>query len=260
MRAHASHAPKKRFALPVLGLLALLGARGVSAAVETLSNSEKSEFNYAFATQMGSGIYTISGRTLQVYRLPLSVTFRPEEEGSRRGWRFTFPLTLGFYDFKAVDVVESGLPEEVATLSLIPGAEFFVPVTGNWLLKPYVEAGEVWDRSGSADAAVYSAGVWSRADFRAGRFNLSLGNGLGYTVVHPSSEPGSESLAALETAFEARHGLGSGGWGKADYGLYLVQHLYFQKPAYPLDGGGSPGMLDQYEVGITFGSREPLKI
>lgn len=250
----------RRFALAFLVLLALPGPGETSAAVEPLSASEKGEFNYAFATQLGSGIYTISGRTLQVYRLPLSLTFRPEEEGSRRGWRFTIPVTLGFYDFKAVDVVENGLREEVATMSVIPGVEFLVPLTGNWLLKPYVEAGRVWDRSGSADAAVYSSGAWSRADFRAGRFNLSLGNGLGYTVVDPSSVPGSEALIALETAFEARHGLGSGAWAKLDYGLYLVQHLYFQRPAYPLDPGGSSGMLDQYEVGVTFGSRESLKI
>ena len=253
-------APMRRLTLKVFVLLSLLGQRETSAAVEPLSATEKSEFNFAFATQLGSGIYTISGRTLQVYRLPLSVTFRPEEDGSRRGWKFTFPVTLGFYDFKAIDVVENGLREEVATVSIIPGAEFFAPVTGNWLLKPYVEAGKVWDRSGSADAAVYSAGVWSLANFRARGFSLSLGNGLGYTVVDPSSGPGPEALAALETAFEARHVLGSGGWGKVDYGLYLVQHLYFQKPAHPLEGGGNPGMLDQYEVGITFGSREPLKI
>src|SRR5512141_2038653 len=88
----------RQFVLPVLGVLFLLGTREASGAAEPLSASEKTTFNYAFATQLGSGIYAISGRTLQVYRLPLSVTFRPEEEGSRKGWRFTFPVTLGFYN------------------------------------------------------------------------------------------------------------------------------------------------------------------
>ena len=60
---------------------------------QPLTLSEQQEFNYAFATQVGSGIYTISGRTLQVYRLPLSTTFRNSED-SRAGWRLTFPMTL----------------------------------------------------------------------------------------------------------------------------------------------------------------------
>jgi hypothetical protein len=254
---------KRNFALLVFGLLALFGPREATADTEPLSRSEKTEFNYAFATRLGSGVYTISGRTLQVYRLPLSVTFRPEEpedEGNRKGWRFTFPVTFGFYDFNATDILESGLPQNVSTLSLIPGAEFFLPVTSNWLLKPYVEAGKVWDRSGNADSAVYSAGVWSRADFRAGHFDLSLGNGLGYTVVDPSSVSGSDALADLETAFEARHVLGRDGQGKVDCALYLVQHLYFEKPDYPLDTGGGSGLLGQYEVGMTLGGPEPHKI
>lgn len=250
----------KALAFAVLGFLILSGWRETTAAEAALTQSEKAEFNYAFATRLGSGIYTISGRTLQVYRLPLSVAFRSEEE-QREGWRFTFPLTLGFYDFKAQDIVATGLPQDLATLSLVPGAELFIPVTGNWLLKPYVEAGRVWDRSGDSGAAVYSTGIWSRADFRAGGFDLGLGNGLGYTLVDPSSAPGTESLVTLETALEARHRLGStGSWAKMDYGLYVVQHVYFSETGYPLSTEEGSGFLDEYEVGFTFGSREPYKI
>src|SRR5262249_44603421 len=155
--------------------------------------SEQQEFNYAFATQIGSGIYDISGRTLQVYSLPLSVTFRRSEE-SHAGWRFIFPMTFGFIDFNQQDILESGLPENARTVSLVPGVEFLGPVQPDWLLKPFVQAGYVWDRSGDADAATYSAGLRSRLDFKAGGFDLVLGNGLTYSLVDPTSVPGRDSM------------------------------------------------------------------
>jgi len=230
----------------------------LAAEVAPLTTSERQEFNYAFATQVGSGIFTISGRTLQVYRLPLSVTFRPSEE-RETGWRFTFPMTLGFYDFKAEDIVDTGLRANVATLSLVPGAEFLVPVRDHWLLKPFAEAGYVWDRSGDADAAVYDAGIRSRFDFQVGGFQMVLGNGLTYALVDPATEPGQDDMVMAETAFTASHLFGDGGRGQADYEPYVVWRVYFGGVDEPLPGD-EPSVLGQYEVGITFGSREPVKV
>ena len=229
-----------------------------SATTEPLTTSEKQEFNYAFATQIGSGIYTISGRTLQIYSLPLSASFRQTED-TRPGWRFTFPMTFGFVDFKSEDVLDNNLPETVSTISLVPGVEFLVPVCEHWLLKPFAEAGYVWDRSGNADAAIYSAGLLSRADFKAGGFDLVLGNGLTYALVDPASTPGRDSMVVLETAFGARHLFGSPSRGNADYQPYLVSRVYFGGVDAPLHGEDS-GTLAEYEVGMTFGTRVPVKV
>lgn len=248
----------------VLALFFVFAPGSMAAAGEPmpLSRNERRQFNYAFATRLGSGIYTISGRTLQVYRLPLSVTFRSEELGDRGGWRLTFPVTFGFYDFKAADILDEGLAHDVATLSLVPGAEFFVPITPKWLLTPYVEAGRVWDREGGEDASVYSAGVWSLLDLaEAGGFELRLGNGLNYTLVEPSSERGTDALVALESAFEARHPMGRSGWvARSDYGLYLAQNIHVQEPEYPFAEPGASGVLVQYEVGVTWGPRDQLRV
>jgi hypothetical protein len=241
-----------------LGSLACLDPGGGCAAAEPLTTSEQQEFNYAFATQIGSGIYDISGRRLQVYSLPLAVTFRPSEE-SRAGWRFIFPMTFGFIDFNQQDVLESGLPENVSTVSLVPGVEFLVPIQEHWLLKPFVQAGYVWDRSGDAGAATYSAGLHSRFDFSAGGFNSVLGNGLTYSLVVPTSRPGRDSMVAFETAFTASHLLGQGGESNADYEPYFVGRLYFGGLDEPLTSE-APTTLAQYEVGVTFGSREPVKL
>lgn len=227
---------------------------------QPLTLSEQQEFNYAFATQVGSGIYNISGRTLQVYRLPLSYKFRDSEEG-RAGWRLTVPMTFGFFNFDSEDVLNSNLGENVATFSLVPGAEILVPVREHWLLKPFAEAGYVWDRGGDADAAIYTAGLRSRFDFTGGGFDMVLGNGLTYALVDPSGSASRDAMVALEAAFTASHLFGPAGQGpsQADYEPYFVGRAYFGGEDQPLLGEKS-NTLVQYEVGMTFGSRDPMKV
>ncbi len=235
----------------------MLAAIRPGEAQEPLSASERQEFNYAFATQIGSGIYEISGRTLQVYRLPVSMSF-PQPEGAERGWRLTLPMTFGFFDLHAEDIFDGGLQENIATFSLVPGVEFLVPVRDRWLLKPFAEAGYVWDRSGEADAAIYSAGLMSRVDFEAGGFDMVLGNGLTWAFVDPVSPTERDDMVGLEGAFAASHLFGKGDREQADYEPYLAARVFFGGVEQPLPGGGS-NLLVEYEVGMTFGSREPVR-
>src|SRR5262249_46937328 len=188
-----------------IGLVAALTASVASAvSVNPLTLDEKRQFNYAFATEIGSGIYQISGRTLQIYTLPMSYPLH-DQERSRRGWTFTFPVTFGFFSFSPDDIVESGLGPDVATLSFVPGIEYLVSVRPGWRIRPFVEAGRVWDRTGGANATVSSTGLRSRAEFAAGRFDLTLGDSLVFSLLNGRTTPHQDSLVMLETAFEARH-------------------------------------------------------
>ena len=63
-----------------LAVVALLALPARAQTAVPLSAGEKSVANFAFATQLGSGIYTIDGRTIQIYRLPLSYTIRPDTD------------------------------------------------------------------------------------------------------------------------------------------------------------------------------------
>ena len=57
-----------------------------------------STFNYAFATQLGSGVYIADGRSVQIYRISGVFALR---KGGSRGWSLylRLPLTFGFYNF-----------------------------------------------------------------------------------------------------------------------------------------------------------------
>ena len=79
--------------------------------------------------------------------------------------------------------------------------------------------------------------------------------------VMPGVVISSTSFASLETCFEARHDMGfSLGGEEADFGLYATQYLSWSNPDFPLRGNGSEGFEDQYEVGVTFGTRDKLRI
>jgi len=228
---------------------------------EPMAFQEEKVVNYAFATRLGSGIYQVDGRTVQVYRLPFSWTPR-RETPDHFGVRLTLPVTIGFFDFQPRDVVESGVPQHLDTLSFVPGLELRFPVRDNWLLMPYVEAGMAADRTGETRAYVYTAGVRSVADFTSGRFRLTLGDDAVYTRVDAGAgeQPG-DDFAAIQVCLEARHGMGFSAWGKeADYALYATLDLQYGDPHFPIDHEDRSRLDDQYEVGVTFGRAEPAKI
>ena len=237
-----------------VGLLAL-----PAGAQEPLSAGDKSVANFAFATQLGSGIYTIDGRTVQIYRIPLSYSVRPETE-NRWGLRITFPLTVGFYDFKPMDVVDTGIPDSLDTVSLVPGLEFRIPVGGNLLVKPFFEGGIAREGATDTTAYVFSGGLRTFARFRSGRFDLDLGNGLLYAGVDPDGGT-ADDFAAFDTAVQARHGMGVDLWNRElEWGLYASIEIYLDQPDFPLPADGAWSISDQYEVGATLGPKEPWKI
>lgn len=239
-------------------LLPLFLAGTAAQAQELLTAGEKEVVNYAFATQLGSGVYSVSGRLIQVYRLPFSYRVREEAPGDW-GLRVTFPMTVGIYDFHAVDVVETGLPEHMDSASLVPGVEFRVPVLKDWLLKPYAEAGVGREHSGNADFRIVSGGIRSLADFHPGNFTLALGNTLVYARVEPADDQPADDLFLLETGLEARHGLGEIRGNPMGIGFYGV--LDFQNdPGFPAAGGAPTRYEDQYEVGVTYGPRESARL
>jgi hypothetical protein len=227
-------------------------------AQQTLSAGDKSVANFAFATQLGSGIYTIDGRTIQIYRIPLAYTVRPETE-TRWGLKVTFPLTIGFYDFKPIDVVDTGVPDSLDTLSLVPGIEFRVP-SGNVLLKPFLEGGVAREGASNTSAWVYSGGLRTFARFTSGKFDVDLGNGLVYAYVDPEGNTVADDFEALHTAVQARHTMGVDLWNRElEYGMYTSIEIYFGEPQFPLPADGG-SVSDQYEVGVTLGPKEPWKI
>ena len=235
----------------VIVLLVLLACCGPAAG--RAADEEDSLPNYAFAAYLGNGIYSASGRSVQVYNLPLAFTLRPLEEHTS-GIRLKVPVSFGIFDFKAVDIIESGLPDGVETVSVIPGVEFQFPVRDGWVLMPFLDLGAGRNSTGGQVTYIFGTGVKSLVTFDGGGVTFRLGNNLVYAGNRAPGVDLSSDYGSLVTGLDGRIPLGfSMGGHRVDASLYAVNYLYanlefLRFRAEPV------GVVVQYETGLTFGT------
>jgi hypothetical protein len=237
-------------------LLAIVSAP-TSHAQTLLSGDEQNVVNFAFATQLGSGVYSVSGRTLQIYRLPFSHDLKSAED-SRFGVRLTLPVTLGFYDFELQDVANGDIPTDVDAISFVPGVTLTFEVRPRWWLEPYVEAGISKARDVDADTTVYSGGLVSLYEFGGGGFDWQLRNDLVFAGVDLENSGSSDHFTRFQTAVTARRPFGRE--SRLDYLMYAMNDYYVDQPDGPVDSARRRGDSHQYEVGITLGTTETLRV
>jgi hypothetical protein len=232
---------------------------GPPARAQVEGNDYGERLNYAFASQLGSGVYDVSGRLVQIYRVPVDIPVRDTEDRAP-GIRVSLPVCLGLYDLDPQDVDQTGMPEDVSTVSFVPGVHLEYPVLRNWSLTPFVELGAAWDTHDSGDAYVYTVGVDSLATFQARGLEILLGNHLVYVGEHSPGSEYDEDFVTLETGCELRRPLARSVKGHGlNWGPYVMSYLYLEPTKVwlkekPLEVGS------QYEVGITFGPRERVDL
>jgi hypothetical protein len=222
-----------------------------------LSGDEQNVVNFAFATQLGSGVYSVSGRTLQIYRLPFRHELREADEAGF-GAILTLPVTLGFYDFELQDVANGGIPADVDAASFVPGLRLVFEAGTHWTLEPYAELGVSKARDADADATVYAGGLVSLYEFSGRGFDWQLRNDLGYAGVDLRGSGGTDDFARFQTVLTARAPLGQR--SGIDYLAYALNDWYIDQPEGPVDSAERRGRTLQYEIGFTFGAREPVRL
>jgi hypothetical protein len=229
-------------------------------AARPLTRNEQAVINFGFATQLGSGIYSLSGRTLQVYRLPFGYT-PPSDADARVRPRITLPLTLGFVDFEPRDVVETGVPERIDSLSFVPGLALQIAVREDWELEPFAEAGIARDQASEADQNVYAAGLRSRYDFGSGPTDWQLYNELVHVVVEQESLDGTDDFTRFRVGTTARRPFDTLRTGRRpDFETYGFIEAVLDPPGGPANSRPEGGEAMQYEVGFTLGATEPLRV
>jgi len=91
------------------------------------------ELSYIYAAVMGTGTYRIRDRRISMFRLPFS--WRQHEPGPNRiGREWRLPLVVGYDDLSRVDSdwIQALLPDQLVTLTVLPGLELAFPVRPNW--------------------------------------------------------------------------------------------------------------------------------
>ena len=225
-----------------------------------LTRAEQSFIDFGFAAQLGSGVYTMSGRTLQVYRLPFAYEFDDEDDAPVRV-RLTLPVTFGLLDFKPVDVVDTGLPESLDSLSFVPGLAVDVTLRPGWQLEPFVEAGVARDRASDLDEQIFAGGLRSSVDLSGDTTSWQVYDELMYVAVEQRSLDRSDDFTRFRMGVTARRAFDVAGSGRrADYLAYGFGDFFIEAPDSVLNGEQGQGGDAQFEVGITFGATEPVRV
>jgi hypothetical protein len=217
----------------------------------------RSSISYVFATDLGSGVYDMDGRSLQVYQLTYEKQLR-DTKPKHFGVEFELPVTFGFFDFSPEDVISHGIPTRVDSFSAVPGLALDYLVGDDWHVKPYVRAG-FSVASSSVDGYLWGTGVQveRRGDFHGWdgltRSELAIA-GVDYRTNVPN-----DRFVRLRQGVDLTRGLGwKMGSREMELGLYNIYDLVLDPPTAPVVEGRKHPM--QAEFGFTFATRPRYRL
>ncbi len=209
--------------------------------------------DFAFASQLGAGVYTVEGRAVQIYRLPFEWDLRPPTQ-ERVGLAITLPVTLGFYSYRVQDVVTGDLPKSVDTYSFLPGLEVSRLVGAQWRVATFAEVGVATVHADTRKSLIYDGGVRARYEFRLGQAHVRYGTELLYAASQLSGEA-KDTMTRLTNGLDGRFHTPMVLRGEGvDYGPYALSELYLKRPTAPDSSAGPQLTTAQWEVGVTVGT------
>jgi len=224
--------------------------------------SAKPEFdpiNYAFATYVGSGIYSNGERSVWLIRIKGSYRVRKEERDPF-GLRVTFNATLGFYDYSVEDILEFDFPDSIGTVGFVPGVEFRLPLRDNWTFMPFLDLGMATDTQAEQTTLVIGIGIRSRAEFPwKARTNL-LWNELLYAENRTTDLTFESNFSAFSTRFEVRQPLTTVKGRMTDLGAYAKLEWFFNDVEINRPFREPLRIRERYELGFTWGTAERWRI
>jgi hypothetical protein len=224
------------------------------AATPAPTSADTGVANYAFASELGSGVYEINGQTIQVYQLKPSYRVRyAERPRTPPGIQLIFPLTVGFFNFKPQNLAHLDIPTRIGALSVEPGIEFDYWLHEDWHVYPYVKAGATFASSSAVNAYIYGTGV--RSDYRFSVFDGAdlWSEELTYAGVHYRSDLPNDSFTRLRSAVDLRQGFFSAPFRerRLEVGVYGIADVYINAPTGPASGISARTL--QFETGLMFG-------
>ncbi len=238
-----------RFAAAVLATLC-----AASAFAQEADEPPPANFSY-FARGVGWDAFNAEGRSVQLYRLPISYRLRSLEKGHPWGLKLSLPVSFGFHEFKLTDVLGREVKEQLETVSALAGVELEIPRGERWVVKPFLELGAGFELGGGERAAIYSAGLKGLyvADLRG--VELSFGTGLDFSGASAFDGGASEGFTTLEIGLDALRPLGKKIKGReVDASVFVVVRRFFDLELARL--GREPLRVEElYEIGVSFATR-----
>ncbi len=218
---------------------------------ETRLNSTFGLTNFAFASYLGTGIYTTTNQTVFVIQMPFEHIIK-EKTDTEAGWVLKLPVTVGILNFNNINIDNIPDLNSVGTISFLPGIEYQYPVTPDWTVIPFADYGFARDLNNTANILVVGTGVKSYAKFRHRGNTLTLGNKFLYARERTRDLGLTSDYSLIETGLDykittdlmSRH-------NPLQLSLYFINYYYpnnlifFEQTANPIRVG------TENEIGFT---------
>jgi hypothetical protein len=243
----------------LLGVIAFALHSATAAAATSPAEPPASQpASYAFATELGSGVYDVGGRTLLVYRLPVGYDLREATEDVP-GLRLTLPIAVGFFNFAPIDIVHTQLPAHLDAFSFVPGVRLEFKMDEHWRIDPYARAGGSF-ASDEFDGWLYGLGTSSIYEWQTHGIHARMLNDILFAgVIFKSPADPNDNLVRVRNGLELHRNTGIKiGQHEIELSVYGFADYFPDAPRPPIAGTRTSRL--QIEPGFLIGAEPPWRI
>ncbi|MEH6519510.1 MAG: hypothetical protein V7742_22775 [Halioglobus sp.] len=245
-------------------LLVLAGVSLPAVAQEAVDyDLEDIEVSYIYAALMGTGSYKVDGRRITMLRMPFTWTQKKMTE-TQVGFKWHMPVVIGHDKIEGSDWFEELFPQDLVTLTALPGFEYQIPVTPDWAVKPFGHIGYTHDFVSNEDIVMAVLGVSSVARYyldEEGEWELRWGNKVRFAAERQHKSKNKSSFGIFETGIDIRRGTGFRVYRReVDLGGYY-RFQYFLPEWNISEAPDRHSDIDNiHELGFSVGLERPKKL
>jgi len=187
---------------PGLIFLASLACAFPSYAAENSQTENPVNLSYIYAPLLGTGFYKAGAERAFVFKFSVEDTFI--KANSEKQFRWLLPVTLGLREteFNKTFELENGLPDQLHSISFMPGLAWDFQPGPNWQLTPSAQLGVARDFSVNTTTAIYSANLRGLGQWNVGENTLSWGNRIRAAGQHNFDLKKDQGFVSLETGVD----------------------------------------------------------
>lgn len=220
---------------------------------------DKNLVNWYYAHEFGTGAYKVGDTTVQIFRVPISFTFR-EQNDHRWGVKFILPFTFGYHNFKyeIKDIIDKVFEQDFATVTITPGIELEIPFFYNSTLFPYLYAGYGDETSSGINALIYGSGARLLKDYQWRSSKIVLGGAFTFSGYNSSDSQkrATTSLrfgANMITPFKMKLLNRT-----PAIGAHFITFFYFDELDFESEERQPIQLSNEYEIALTLGTKRPM--
>lgn len=222
---------------------------------------EDVQVSYLYPAVMGTGTYKVDNRRISMLRINVAIT-QQEVSYEQDGMKWYAPVVIGYDQIKNGDWLGAFFEQDIATLTLLPGFEYQLPISETWTLKPFGHLGLGHDFTrhetiGMGVAGLRALGKWDISDVSEFRW----GNAIRFAGEYQFKSERDATFTLIETGVDYRRDTK---WVYRGQPLNLGVYYYLQhyQPEWGslLRNEENSSVHNIHQVGVSVGLKKSVEI